>query len=115
MLTTSRRPPLALLAASLLAAVPLPAQQRVEIKVAATTDVHGRLRAWDYYANAIDSTRGLARVATIVDSLRMSAPGRVVLVDAGDLLQGNPNDLRRGAHRSARAAPRHRRDERHAL
>ena len=68
---------------------PARAQQRVEIKVASTTDVHGRLRAWDYSAAAPDSLRGLARAATIVDSLRRAAPGRVILVDAGDLLQGN--------------------------
>ncbi len=79
----------ALLLALLLPAV-APAQARVELLVAATTDVHGRLRGWDYYANAPDPDRGLARVATIVDSLRRAAPGRVVLVDAGDLLQGNP-------------------------
>jgi 2',3'-cyclic-nucleotide 2'-phosphodiesterase/3'-nucleotidase len=58
--------------------------------VAATTDVHGRLRGYDYYANAAESFRGLTRVATIVDSLRAANPGRVILVDAGDLLQGNP-------------------------
>ncbi|MBX6330695.1 MAG: 5'-nucleotidase C-terminal domain-containing protein, partial [Gemmatimonadaceae bacterium] len=61
-----------------------------DLVVAATTDVHGRLRGWDYYANLPDSSRGLARVATVVDSLRAAAPGRVVLVDAGDLLQGTP-------------------------
>src|SRR5918992_4243166 len=61
-----------------------------EIVVAATTDVHGWLRGWDYYANAPDTTRGLTRAATIVDSLRAAHPGRVILVDAGDLLQGNP-------------------------
>ena len=62
----------------------------VDIVVAATTDVHGRLRGWDYYANAPETNRGLSRAATIVDSLRAANPGRVVLVDAGDLLQGNP-------------------------
>jgi 2',3'-cyclic-nucleotide 2'-phosphodiesterase / 3'-nucleotidase / 5'-nucleotidase len=62
----------------------------VELVVAGTTDVHGWLRGWDYYANAADTTRGLTRAATIVDSLRAAHPGRVVLVDAGDLLQGNP-------------------------
>jgi 2',3'-cyclic-nucleotide 2'-phosphodiesterase / 3'-nucleotidase / 5'-nucleotidase len=62
----------------------------VELIVAATTDVHGWLRGWDYYANAADTTRGLTRAATIVDSLRVAHPGRVILVDAGDLLQGNP-------------------------
>ena len=73
-----------------LPALGLGAQERVDLKIAATTDVHGRLRAWDYYANVEDPARGLARAATIVDSLRRAAPGRVVLVDAGDLLQGNP-------------------------
>lgn len=62
----------------------------VDLIVASTTDVHGWLRGWDYYANAADTTRGLTRAATIVDSLRVAHPGRVVLVDAGDLLQGNP-------------------------
>jgi 2',3'-cyclic-nucleotide 2'-phosphodiesterase (5'-nucleotidase family) len=62
----------------------------VELIVAGTTDVHGWLRGWDYYANAADTTRGLTRAATIVDSLRAAHPGRVILVDAGDLLQGNP-------------------------
>src|SRR5437763_1984249 len=62
----------------------------VELIVAATTDTHGRLRSWDYYANAPEPQRGLTRVAVIIDSLRDANPGRVVLVDAGDLLQGNP-------------------------
>ncbi|MEK0431108.1 MAG: 2,3-cyclic-nucleotide 2-phosphodiesterase precursor [Gemmatimonadota bacterium] len=72
------------------APAPLRAQSTVELTLAATTDVHGRLRGWDYYANAADPARGLARAATIVDSIRRAAPGRVILVDAGDLLQGNP-------------------------
>jgi 2',3'-cyclic-nucleotide 2'-phosphodiesterase/3'-nucleotidase/5'-nucleotidase len=62
----------------------------VDLVVAATTDVHGWMRGWDYYRGVPDSARGLARAATIVDSLRASAPGRVLLVDAGDLLQGTP-------------------------
>ena len=62
----------------------------VDLVVASTTDVHGRLRGWDYYANAGEAVRGLARAATIVDSVRAANPGRVILLDAGDLLQGNP-------------------------
>lgn len=65
-------------------------QQTVDLVFATTTDVHGRVRAWDYYANRVDSIRGLTRAATIVDSLRAGNPGRVILLDAGDLLQGNP-------------------------
>lgn len=72
-----------------LAAAPLAAQERVTLKIAATTDVHGRLRGWDYGSGRVDSTRGLARAATIIDSLRRAARNRVILVDAGDLLQGN--------------------------
>jgi 2',3'-cyclic-nucleotide 2'-phosphodiesterase (5'-nucleotidase family) len=62
----------------------------VELVIAATTDVHGRLRGWDYYANEAETVRGLTRAATIVDSVRAANPGRVILLDAGDLLQGNP-------------------------
>ncbi len=62
----------------------------LDLVVAATTDVHGRLTGWDYYAGAPDTSRGLSRAATIVDSLRTATPDRVVLVDAGDMLQGNP-------------------------
>ncbi len=62
----------------------------VDLVVAATTDVHGRLRAWDYFADTAEATRGLARLATAVDSLRRAHPGRVILLDGGDLLQGNP-------------------------
>lgn len=75
---------------SLLVVLKVEAQERVELRVASTTDVHGRLRAWDYYADRAEADRGLSRAATIVDSLRKAHPDGVVLVDAGDLLQGNP-------------------------
>lgn len=69
----------------------LPAQGiPVDLVIASTTDVHGRLRGWDYYADTAEAGRGLTRAATIVDSVRAANPGRVILVDAGDLLQGNP-------------------------
>ncbi|HJP84761.1 MAG TPA: 5'-nucleotidase C-terminal domain-containing protein [Gemmatimonadaceae bacterium] len=64
--------------------------QTVDLVFATTTDVHGRVRAWDYYADHPEGVRGLSRAATIVDSVRAANPGRVILLDAGDLLQGNP-------------------------
>ena len=67
-----------------------PAAQPIDLVVAATTDVHGRIRGWDYYADAPDSMRGLARAATIIDSLRRVSPVLPIVVDAGDFLQGNP-------------------------
>ena len=68
---------------------PAPGVDR-EIVVVSTTDVHGRIRGWDYYADTAERARGLSRAATIVDSVRAANPGRVILLDAGDLLQGNP-------------------------
>jgi 2',3'-cyclic-nucleotide 2'-phosphodiesterase (5'-nucleotidase family) len=62
----------------------------VDLVVAATTDIHGYVRGWDYYTNAPDTTRGLARAATIIDSLRRVSPTFPVVVDAGDAIQGSP-------------------------
>jgi len=71
------------------AQLPGPAEP-IDLVIASTTDVHGRLRAWDYYEGRSEPARGLARAATIIDSVRAANPGRVILLDAGDLLQGNP-------------------------
>jgi 2',3'-cyclic-nucleotide 2'-phosphodiesterase/3'-nucleotidase len=89
---TLARAALVLLPLGTLTAAASKARQPGEITllVAATTDVHGHLVGWDYYAARPDTARGLARAATIVDSLRAAAPGRVLLVDAGDMLQGTP-------------------------
>ncbi len=73
------------------AALALPqvhAADTTTIWIAATTDVHGRAMAWDYERDR-EAPLGLVRAATVVDSLRRAHPGRVVLVDAGDLIQGN--------------------------
>lgn len=84
---------LAAVAASSLGCLSAPlyeAPTRVDLVVAATTDVHGYLRGWDYFTNSPDTLRGLSRAATIVDSLRRVSPVLPVLVDAGDMLQGTP-------------------------
>lgn len=57
--------------------------------IVATTDVHGRATGWDYVTDA-PHPGGLARAATVIDSLRRVHPGQVVVVDAGDLIQGDP-------------------------
>jgi 2',3'-cyclic-nucleotide 2'-phosphodiesterase (5'-nucleotidase family) len=75
-------------------------QDTAHVVVVATTDVHGHATDWDYVTNQ-PSSGGLTRVATIVDSLRAIYPGQVVLVDAGDLIQGDPF-----ATYFARVAPR---------
>ena len=81
---------LAVMACARPAALPVPSAEpdTLTLLVAGTTDVHGWLRGWDYFSNTPDTTRGLARAATVVDSLRRAHPGPVILVDAGDDLQG---------------------------
>src|SRR6266513_990145 len=75
----------ALLIALQAAAVP----DTAHIVLVATTDVHGRVFGWDYVRDAA-GPGGLSRAATALETLRSRYPGQVVLVDAGDLLQGNP-------------------------
>jgi 2',3'-cyclic-nucleotide 2'-phosphodiesterase / 3'-nucleotidase / 5'-nucleotidase len=76
---------LLLLAALTLAA---PVQDTVHVVLVATTDIHGHATDWDYLARQ-PFAGGLARVATVVDSLKARYPGEVVVMDAGDLLQGD--------------------------
>jgi len=67
----------------------LPPVDTTFIVLVATTDVHSRATAWDYERD-LEAPYGLVRAATVVDSLRRAYPGRVVLVDVGDLLHGTP-------------------------
>jgi len=75
--------PLALVAALLTAPT-----DTVRLVLVATTDLHGQVTAWDYAQNG-PAPGGLTRAVTIIDSLRERYPGQVILVDAGDALQGN--------------------------
>src|SRR2546421_2438504 len=59
------------------------------IVIVATTDIHGRVLGWDYVRDAA-APGGLSRAATAMETLRARYPGNLILVDAGDLLQGNP-------------------------
>lgn len=67
----------------------LTAQDTAHVVIVATTDVHGHATGWDF-VDGKPFPGGLTRVGTVVDSLRRRFPGQVVLVDAGDLLAGDP-------------------------
>ena len=69
-------------------AQPSPAADTAHVVIVATTDVHGRILGWDYVRDA-PAPGGLSRAASILESLRAQYPERVVLVDAGDLIEGN--------------------------
>lgn len=86
-----------LIAASLVA---VPPQDTAHVVLVATTDLHGHVTGRDYVRDR-PAPDGLARVARLADSLRARYPGQVVLVDAGDPLQGDPF-----ATYFARVAPR---------
>src|SRR5262245_6563609 len=53
-----------------------------------TTDLHGSLLAWDDLSERPVS-RGLEKIATLVRTARAEG-GPVVLIDAGDCIQGSP-------------------------
>ena len=65
-----------------------PVSDTAHVVIVATTDVHGRVLGWDYVRDAA-APGGLSRAASIVETLRAQYPERVVLVDAGDLIEGN--------------------------
>src|SRR5712691_3714050 len=65
-----------------------PVSDTAHVVIVATTDVHGRVLGWDYVRDAA-APGGLSRAATVVETLRAQYPEQVVLVDAGDLIEGN--------------------------
>jgi 2',3'-cyclic-nucleotide 2'-phosphodiesterase/3'-nucleotidase len=68
----------------------------LDLTMLATTDLHGRAQNWDYfadrtYAERSGDTTGLAKVASVVDSVRQTrGEDSVFVVDNGDFLQGTP-------------------------
>ncbi len=62
---------------------------QAHLRLMETTDIHVNVMPYDYYADKSNDTMGLARTATLIDSIRAEA-GNSILVDNGDLLQGNP-------------------------
>ena len=86
--------------ARLSACPPVRPSDTAHVVIVATTDVHGHATDWDYVASR-PFAGGLARVATLVDSLKAAYPGQVIVADAGDLIQGDPF-----ATYFARVAPR---------
>ena len=73
----------------LCAAVAQAPADTIHIIIVATTDVHGHATEWDYVGDR-PYPGGLSRAATVIDSLRGRYPGQVIVVDAGDLIQGDP-------------------------
>jgi 2',3'-cyclic-nucleotide 2'-phosphodiesterase/3'-nucleotidase len=61
----------------------------VSLRILETTDVHMHLLDYDYYQDKTTDQYGLARAITLIKAARAEATNSLLL-DNGDLLQGNP-------------------------
>ena len=68
--------------------IPLLAAETRQVRLLSTTDLHGWIMGYDYYA-AKPANRGLAKVATLIRAARAGQPANL-LVDCGDTIQGSP-------------------------
>ena len=80
--------PLTAIVSALLLAQPLCAMP-IEFRIIQTTDVHGSFFPYDFI-NRKPQAGSLARVSTYVKQLREQYGDRLILLDAGDILQGQP-------------------------
>ena len=62
---------------------------QAHLRLMETTDIHVAVFPYDYYADAPNDTMGLARTASLIDAIRAEATNSM-LIDNGDLIQGNP-------------------------
>lgn len=65
------------------------AANQAHLRIMETTDIHVNLLPYDYYADKANDTMGLSRTASLIDAVRKEATN-AMLIDNGDLLQGNP-------------------------
>jgi 2',3'-cyclic-nucleotide 2'-phosphodiesterase / 3'-nucleotidase len=61
----------------------------VNISIVETTDLHGYFFSYDFIGNR-QATNSLSKIYSYIDSLRDQKEDEVVLLDNGDLLQGQP-------------------------
>ena len=72
------------------APAPKPKPESVSITLLGTTDLHGRIEPWDYYAGK-PLNLGLVKIATLVKQARAEATD-ALLFDSGDMVQ-DPESL----------------------
>ena len=65
------------------------AGNQAHLRIMETTDIHVNVLPYDYYADKANDTMGLSRTASLIDAVRKEATN-AMLIDNGDLLQGNP-------------------------
>ena len=65
-------------------------KETVEIQLLATSDIHGKMLPYDYALDAESTSGSLAQISTLIKELRTD---NTILIDTGDLIQGNSADL----------------------
>ena len=63
-------------------------KREVSIKILGTSDVHGRILAWNYAADEEDKSGSYAQISTLVKKIREKNKN-VILVEVGDAIQDN--------------------------
>ena len=63
-------------------------KKEVSIKILGTSDVHGRVLAWNYAADEEDKSGSYAQISTLVKKIRKKNKN-VILVEVGDAIQDN--------------------------
>lgn len=76
------------LAATVLSSTALQAAD-LQLRLLETTDLHMNLLSYDYYHDKPTDQYGLSRAVTLIKAARAQVPNSL-LIDNGDLLQGNP-------------------------
>ncbi|KEY58790.1 bifunctional UDP-sugar hydrolase/5'-nucleotidase [Serratia sp. DD3] len=64
------------------------AAEPINITILGTSDLHGTFVPWDYASDTENLAGSLSQIATLVHQIRAQQPN-VILVDAGDTIQGN--------------------------
>jgi len=88
-MTTRLFLPTAITLVALLASGKLLADANVQLRILETTDLHVHILDYDYFQDKPSVTMGLARTAALIKVARAEVKNSV-LVDNGDLIQGNP-------------------------
>jgi 2',3'-cyclic-nucleotide 2'-phosphodiesterase / 3'-nucleotidase len=66
-----------------------PPPGQIELRLLETTDLHVHIANYDYYSDRADNSVGLANTASLIVAARAQVTNSI-LVDNGDLIQGNP-------------------------
>lgn len=66
----------------------VPGAVTYRLRLLATTDIHGQILSYDYFANRPQFGMGLAQTASLIAAARAESP-EAILLDNGDFLQGS--------------------------